>query len=328
MYSQIKLQEGFYMNIKGKMDNKMKLVVIGIVVLVIIAVVATVIIVKSKSERGDGMENITAESSGDSMNENGSVFEPVTFTDDVSVSFTGVSQEFGEEFENHQITTSTTVAYKPNTQTTTKKQNAEKTTAYSEKKTEKTDVNSSANSKVLSDIDSFFSGVIYFDGTTISNGSTSDMEFAMNGSDFQVFSQMDGKDIAVMNYKGKLYIMNPDSMKYTEINAAVKSMMGVSEDDFKFEFTNVRFDGKSPTSVTQAKYDGKDAVCYLYKNETDRIEFISVGNEVKQMTQYSSDGTAKTVLQADEFTSKIPNDMLNFQGYSKTNIISFMKDFM
>lgn len=316
------------MNITGKMNNKMKLVIIAVVaVLVIIAVTVTVIVVKSKSRGDDGTENITSETSGDNLNENNSNFEPVTFTEDVTVTFDGASQGFGEEFENHQMETSTTVAYKPNTQTTNKQPSAG-TTAYHEKSTEKTNTPSSTNSKVMADIDSFFNGVIYFDGTTITDGSTAPMEFAMNGSDFHIFSEMEGKDIAILNCKGKLYIMNPDSMKYTEINAAVKSMMGVSEDDFKFEFTKVKFDGKAPTSVTYAKYDGKDAVCYTYKNEKDWVEFISVGNEVKQMTQYASNGTAKTVLQADEFTSEIPSDMLSFQGYSKTNIISFMKDFM
>ena len=46
------------------------------------------------------------------------------------------------------------------------------------------------------------------------------------------------------------------------------------------------------------------------------------------MTLFDSDSKAKTVLVADEFSLEIPEEMMNFKGYSKTNIISFMSSLM
>ena len=49
---------------------------------------------------------------------------------------------------------------------------------------------------------------------------------------------------------------------------------------------------------------------------------------VKQIILYNTDGNAETVLAADEFSAEIPDEMLNFKGYSKTNMISFMSSLM
>lgn len=314
----------------GKKNNRMKIFIIAVIAVIVIAVVVTAVIVKSKNKSDDvGF----AETSGDVMEESAESYEPVSMNDDVDVTFEGVSEIFTSEFEEHQIATTVIDAYKPEVVKTTaaevktEKKTQVSTTQYLEATTVKTDVATDTDSKVMSLIEAFFSGKYYMDGTMIADGSQSPMEMAMNGNDFHIYSEMEGMDMAVMNYDGKLYLMNPDNKTYIEINSALKKMMGVEDDAFTFEFNKVKFDSKSPTSVTKATYNGQNAVCYTYKDSANCIEFIAVGDEIKQITQYSN-SDAKTVLQADEFSSEIPSDMLTFKGYSKANMISFLKDLM
>lgn len=323
-------------NVDGKKKKKMEVIIIAIVAVIIAAVILTVVAVKSKNRSEDFDESIPAETAGDEISENDTVFEPVSLNDDVEVTFeSSVSSEFAEEVEAHQLETAATTAYKPEVsqvtaavaQPTTKK-NQVTTTQYLETTTVKTDTAADADNNVLAQIRSFFNGKYYFDGSMISGGTQAPTEMAMDGNNFQVYTEMEGLDIAVMNMDDTMYLMNPEKKTYIEINAALKSLMGVDDDAFSFEFNKIKFDSDSPTSVTEATYMGKSAICYTYKDSENCIEFITVGNEIKQITQYSSSSEAKTILQADEFSAEIPDDMLTFKGYSKTNMISFMKDFM
>jgi hypothetical protein len=166
------------------------------------------------------------------------------------------------------------------------------------------------------------------DGTMISGGEKTPIEMAMNGDNFQVFSEMDGQDIAIMKLDGNIYLMNPDTKKYTELNATIKKMMGISDDTFSFSFNNVSFNAYSPASVTECTHNGRSAVCYKYRSSTNHMDFIAVGNEVVQMILYNAQGGTDTVVEFDEFTAGYPEDMLTFKGYSKTNMISFISSMM
>lgn len=315
----------------GKKNKRMEIFIVAVIAVIVIAVVVTAVIVKSKNKSNN--DGITVEASGDVLDESAENYEPVSMKDEPDITFEGVSDVFVSEFEEHQIATTAIDAYKPEPVRTTvsavqtEKQTSVSTTQYLETTTVKTDAAADSNSKVMSLIEAFFNGTYYMDGTMISAGSQSPMEMAMNGNDFQIYSELEGVDISVMNYDGKLYLMNPDNKTYIEINSALKKMMGVEDDSFTFEFNKVKFDSKSPTSVTKATYNGNSAVCYTYKDSTNCIEFIAVGDEIKQITQYSN-SNAETVLQADEFSAEIPSDMLTFKGYSKANMVSFLKDLM
>ena len=182
--------------------------------------------------------------------------------------------------------------------------------------------------EVMKVLTSFFSGKYYMDGTMISGGEKTPLEIAMDGNDFQIYSEMDGKDIAIMNKDGDIYLMNPDTKKYTELNAAVKKMMGLETTDFSFNFNKVKFDASAPSKVTAATHNGKSAVCYRYENKENMMDFIAVDEEIVQMILYNSERNPDTVVDIDEFTAGYPEDMLTFKGYSKTNMISFISSLM
>lgn len=320
--------------------------VIIVAAILIIAVVVTVSIVKSKKSTVNETTDTTKTTTEPEKTDNFFVpsdtqdeevtTTPVTFMEDVEISFEGLSSEFSEMLTEHAFTSAAPVATKPEIkQTTSSYQPVQKTTApqittkeHLEATTVVTTEAAPKDEDILSVINSFFNRVYYFDGQMISGKEETPLEIAMNNDDFQVFSEIDGKDISFLMQKDKMYMLNPDTKKYTEFSAAVQKMFGIDSSEFSFEFNNAQFDGYNPDSTTKAVFKNLDAVCYTYRNKEGRTEFICIGNEIKQMTMYDAQSNASTVLVADEFSSEIPEEMLNFQGYSKTNIISFMSSLM
>lgn len=326
-------------NINRKKKKLMEfLPVIIIAAILIIAVIITAIIVKSKKSNTEKKEEAITENAGDlivpSEKEDEIESTPVTFMEDVEISFEGISSDFADMITTHALNASSTVAIKPEisrpASTTVPKPTRPQITTkeYLEKTTVVTDEAENENKKVIDTITSFLNGVYYFDGEMISDGEKMPLEIAMNKGDFQIFTEMEDKDISLMSLNGKMYMLNPAAKKYTEFSASVQKMIGIDSSQFSFEFNNAKFDGNKPDSITKAKYNNQDAVCYTYKNDQIHMAFICVNNELKQMTMSDTAGNAKNVLIADEFTSDIPDEMFNFKGYSKTNIISFMSSLM
>lgn len=331
------------------METKSKYIIIAViaVILIIAAIVAVVMSKSNTNTEPDNDETYIAEESGDSE-----TFEPVSMYDDIQVEFENIDDSLAEEFEEHDIITTLTTAYHPenttiaNTmttdkttteqsetttmkqETTTKKQENTTVKQQLEQTTVKTEVTTSAADPVLSDIDSFFKGKYYFDGTMATDGSSSPFEIAMNGSDFIVYSEMDGIDLGILSLGKKLYLVNPADKKYTVINSAVQSMMDIDADSLKFEFNNTGFNGYSPTSVTEARLNGTPAVCYSYKDSKNSLDFVVVNNEIRQIVQYDINGNPSTILYADEFTVNYSTDMVSLNGLKKTNLLSFMSDLM
>lgn len=324
---------------KRKKKKPMEYLPFIIAIVLVIAIIITVAVVKSRKNNKTDANEIITESAGDILvpSDNETEHSPVTFSEDVEVTFEGISLDLADELTEHALNSASTVAIKPEVKTTmntsaqnvtkkptypqiTTKEHLEATTVVT---TEKTDGSDDA----LAVIASFFDGKYYFDGEMISNGEKLPFEIAMNGSDFQLFTEMEGKDIAIMNLDSKIYLLNPDTKKYAELSASFQKMMGIDASQFTFEFNNANFDAQNPESVTKAQYNGQDAVCYTYQNPKCRMEFICVNEEIKQMSLFENE-EAKNVLIADEFLSEIPEDMLNFKGYSKTNMISFMTSLM
>lgn len=330
-----------------KKKKIMEFLPVIIAAILIVAVIVTVSIVKSKKSEVTETEDTTTSTGSDTENEDNFIIPsdnqneeattPVTFMEDVEISFEGLSTEFSEMLTEHAYTSAAPVATKAEIKQTTtseykpvKKPTAPQITTkeHLEATTVVTTEAAPQDEDVLSVINSFFNRVYYFDGQMISGTEETPLEIAMNKDDFQVFSEIDGKDISFLMQNDKMYMLNPDTKKYTEFSASVQKMFGIDSSEFSFEFNNSQFDGYNPDSTTKAVFKNQDAVCYTYKNNEGRTEFICVGNEIKQMAMFDAQSNASTVLVADEFSSQIPDEMLNFQGYSKTNIISFMSSLM
>lgn len=316
-------------------NRKMEIFLIVAAVIVIIAIIITVCVTKCKKKDVPAADTVTHETTGFLPESDEIDTTPVTFTEDVTVSFEGVDDDYADALFEHATNSATTIAFKPEAQTTRVAPTTAKpvkpkveTTKHLEETTVMTDNPAQGSEKVINVLKSFFGGKYYMDGTMISGGEKTPIEMAMDGENFQVFSEMDGQDIAIMKLDGNIFLMNPDTKKYTELNAAVRKMMGISDDTFSFSFNNVSFDASSPESVTECTHNGRNALCYKYRNSTSHMDFVAVDDEVVQMILYNSQGSAETVVELDEFTAELPEEMLTFKGYSKTNMISFISSMM
>lgn len=317
-------------------NKKMEIFLIIAAVVVVAAIIITVCVINGKKKDAPVADTVTEETAGFLPDSDEADTTPVTFTEDVTVSFEGIDSAYADDLLEHATNSATTIAFKPEAttvrapaQATTNPAKPQiSTTKYLEETTVMTDNPTQGSGAVISKLAAFFSGKYYIDGTMISGGEKTPLEMAMNGEDFQVYSEMDGQDIAIMKLDGDIYLMNPDTKKYTELNAAVRKMMGITEDTFSFSFSKVNFDAHSPAAVTECTHKGRNAVCYTYKSSTNHMDFIAVGDEIVQMILYNAQGGTDTVVEFDEFTAGYPSDMLTFKGYSKTNMISFISSMM
>lgn len=330
-------------NEKRKKSKRMdKILIVVVIAVLVIAIVAAFVIIRHKKPKPDEASAAVPESAGDTLpaeEPEETDFDPVTFSEDVSVTFEGITTAFAGDLEDFAAQSAGTTAFKPET---TAFGGAQSTTAasgsvgkpqkspeqYLEETTVKTTDAAGQNDDAMRVIAAFFSGTYYLDGTMVSGNEEMPLEIAMDGADYEVFTEMDGSDIAIMNLGGKIYLLNPANKKYMELSSAVRKMMGITDDMFTFEFTKIKFDAYSPSSVTQATYKGSPAVCYSYRGDGNALDFITVNDEIRQLIVYNAEGKADTVLETDEFSAQIPDDMLNFKGYSKTNMITFMSSMM
>lgn len=303
----------------------------------VVIIAAVIVIRKKRKEVHTPITETPGTAAADNKDEEN--FEPVTAAEDISVTFSDVSTDYAAAMEDFNLQTELTTAVKPETVSQLMRQTAaakpekpKKNSVTPEQHLEVTIVRTenpaAPSDKAVHVIESFFNGQYYFDGEMISGDEKNPMEIAMNGDDFQVFSEMDGQDVAIMKLSGKIYLLNPDTKKYTELNNTIKKITGLDDSTFDFSFNKIKFNASEPTAVTEATHNGRPAVCHTYQNSETKLEFITVNDEIKQMVLFNEDDKPDTVLEADEFTAEIPAEMLNFKGYSKTNIISFMSSMM
>lgn len=319
-----------------KEEKQMEIFFAIAAVAVVAAIIVLIVIKKSKKKKPEIKEAEKIRTDIIVPEEKEADTSPVTFSEDVSVSFNGVSLDYAERVEEFELRSAMATAEKAQAESITEKKAPAPpppkpkfdTEKYLSEKTRLSDEPAEANPEIIKLISSLFSGKYYFDGYMVNSGGKTVMEIAMNGSDYHVFSEMDKKDMGIMMLGSKTYLINPDTKKYAELTASFRNMIGLDSSKLTIDIGNVGLDADSPEKITKAVYDGENAVCYTYKNERLSMSFIEVSGEIKQFFKADPDGSDLNVLEADEFSSEIPEEMLNFKGYSKTNIITFVSSLM
>ncbi|MCD7774857.1 MAG: hypothetical protein LUH40_04670 [Clostridiales bacterium] len=334
----------------GEKRKKMiKYIIIAAVVAAVI-IIAAVIAVKSAKSKSEDTDVYTSEDSGEMTNENEAPDEEdaaedesdesiYTLSANLEIDYSAMSDEYTEDLLDHMDSTTVKTTEKAataaasagttaasQTQAQTSSSQAQSTTK--EAVTVKTTEATTSAPSVIDDISSFFSGTYYLDGSMLVGSDETPIEMAMNGSNVEVFTEMEGMDIAMLQLDGKIYLLNPDTKKYMELSSTLMKTMGVSEEDFSFSFTNLNFDGSNPSSVTQATVDGASATCYTYIGSNASVDFFAVNDEIVQIEIESTESGTTTVLKIDEFSASVPSGMLTLSGYSKTNMISFFSALM
>ncbi len=331
-----------------KKKQMIKYIILAVIVVAVI-VIAAVIAVKSSKNKDNTVDEVadTAEQTADEDDDTDSTTEDYTVSTDINIDFSAMSDEYAEDLADHMESTAVTVTQKATVTTASSSQStaassSQSTTASNassqtqssgstkatESNTEKTTQPADSTSSAIDKISAFFNGVYYLDGSMVIGNEETPIEMAMSGSDIEIFTEMEGIDIAMLQLDGKTYLLNPETKKYMELSSTVKKAMGFDDDDFNFEFTNLNFDGANPSTVSKATVNGESAVCYTYIGESSIVDFYTIDDEIIQIEVADGNGTVSTVLKIDEFDASIPADMLTLKGYSKTTMLSFFSSLM
>lgn len=179
-------------------------------------------------------------------------------------------------------------------------------------------------------IEAFFNRTCYLRGAIYSNNSGDSVSMAFDGDNIEFLTNLDGTEVSIMRIDGKTYLKRPATKQYMEFTEPVMNLLGISADDFSFNFNTANYDDmkKLLNSTYDVKLDDKDGVCYEYKNNSRIFRFYSVDGELKQLDICDEDGTIDTQLSIDYFSTSIPADQLTLKGYTESTMGAIFADLM
>lgn len=210
-------------------------------------------------------------------------------------------------------------------------QNTTPTTAASNNNNETTQAPADNNTadkeqadKAIEQIKAFYDRRCYFEGTMYENGEGNPMSIAFNGEDYEVYTQLDNIEISIMKKDGKFYMKRPAAKQYVELNDSLLTMIGLNMDDINVSFGSKDFSSLTATSVYDVTINGQAGVCYQYKSEDGYSEFYAVDGQLKEIDIKDNNLITQTQLQVSQFSTSIPSDQLNLNGYSQAKSIFTM----
>ena len=182
----------------------------------------------------------------------------------------------------------------------------------------------------VTQITAFYDRKFYFEGKMFENGEGNPMSMAFDGDNYEVYTQLDGIEISIMKKNGKIYMKRPATKQYVELNDSLMSMLGLSMDDININLGSKDFNSMTPDSVYDVTINGKPGVCYQYKPDGGGYsEFYAVDGQLKEIDIKDNNFNTQTQLQIDVFSTSIPSDQLNLNGYTQAkSLFSMISDMM
>ena len=186
-------------------------------------------------------------------------------------------------------------------------------------------MNQTGNSEETKDIEAFLSGNYYFSGAMVSGGTSTELDMAINGSDFQTTMDMDGMKISMLYLNDNVYFVDVDNKKYFEMSSILMKTLGVDMSEMQeitsaMNFSDITF---TSTKRTETTLDSKPAVLYSYISDSQQIDFYLVGGELKEIDLGGTDSGTDSKIIFNTFSSEIPAGMMTVSGYEKSNMLSF-----
>lgn len=191
--------------------------------------------------------------------------------------------------------------------------------------------NTVLSKKAEAQIRAFFDRSCYIQGALYSMNEGDPMAMSFDGDNFEVLTNLDGTEVSIVKLDGKMYIKRPALKQYIELTDAVMNLMGISPDDFNFNFSDVGYDDikKNLVATYDVKIDGQDGVCFQYKNSDSRIfKFYAAGDSLKQIDICNEDGTVDSQISISYFSETIPGDQLTLKGFTESSIAAMFADLM
>lgn len=173
-------------------------------------------------------------------------------------------------------------------------------------------------------IKAFFNRKCYFEGVMYQDGTGSPMAIAFNGDDYDVFTSLDGIEIAIMKVGGKIYMKRPGIKQYVELNDTLLSTLDLSLDDINMDLGGKNYNSQQLEGVDTVTINGKDGLRYRYKSATGHSEFYCLDGKIVEIQIKDNDFNLLSKLQVDVFSTSIPSDQLNLTGYTEAKSLFAM----
>lgn len=179
-------------------------------------------------------------------------------------------------------------------------------------------------------IKAFFDRSCYLQGALYADNEGDPISIAFDDDNVEIFTNLDGTEISILKLGGKTYIKRPATKQYIEFTDALMNMMGISAEDFSFEFNAAKYEDMKAKLVStyDITVDGKNGVCHEFKNDSRYFRFYSVDGELKQLDICNEDGSIDSQLSISYFSEAIPSDQLTLKGYTESTIGAIFADLM
>ena len=180
-------------------------------------------------------------------------------------------------------------------------------------------------------IQAFISGKYYISSVMVADGTETDMDIAISGTDFYTTMDVDGIEMGMMFRDDNIYLINISEKKYIDFKT-IATLMG-SQMDFDiselkevaavFDLSVYNFHS---CDYEETEYEGQPANCYKYYADEISIYFYFVDGVMKRVDYGDANGTINTQIIVNEFSSTIPAGMMSLTGLKKSTLFTFFGD--
>lgn len=168
----------------------------------------------------------------------------------------------------------------------------------------------------------------YMTGSIYAEGTGTPVTIAMSGRNFYTTTEIEGMNMGVMYYGGRIYFINKDEKKYLDLET-VTALMGA---DFGFDMSELdavteSFDMTKynfrEIEQTEVEHEGENLTCFRFFNDEMSLYFYFAGDELRQIDFGTAEGEISSSTVVDEFLPEIPSDMLTLKGLRMSTVFDF-----
>ncbi len=303
-------------------DKKSKPAIIIVIAVILVAVVCGLVFYFAGSKDATSSEEeTTTDLYSIDYNALESAFNEENFTNEEGASIS--AEEYKEYVQN--IVSEATTALNDSLLSANPHTIVEKTTVPGEETTKSAYDMASCEALVKA----FLDRSCYLEGSLTDAGGSTPVAVAFDGNNFEMLTNLDGTEVAIIKIDGKLYFKRAALKQYAQLTDAVMQTFGLSVDMLTFDFSDKNYDSMkdSLTSITDVTIDEKDGVCFRYDKNGGFFNFYFIDNQLVQLdVGESSQVNSQFII--SYFTASVPGDMLSLKGYKETGFMTLFADFM
>ncbi|MBR5233846.1 MAG: hypothetical protein IKW03_06520 [Clostridia bacterium] len=312
--------------------NKLPIIIAACVVAVVVIVAALILFLNSGGDKNPA--GVEGESQTEQVHVHGNNafndFLNEAMTEEITDISGGVvsRDEYIENIKNQVQEATTTLS--ENVGKDSPNEIVENTTTAQENNNNVQNVNADQKKKAEEQIKAFMNRACYIQGAMYTQGSGDPLAMSIDGDNFEILTNLDGTEVAIMKADDIMYIKRPATKQYVELTASLMDMMGLEGDTFNLSFASSDYETMQSNlrRIFSVTVNGKEGICHEYVNKEQIFRFYSVDGKLKQIDTCNLTGVADTKIMITYFSESIPSDQMTLKGYTKSSIGAIFADMM